>query len=249
MIRNLSRYSVLVVVLAWTQVCVAKDGMDESRQFAKSKDFAGRSIPSLAYDLIDLARPPEIQGKKSASLLGWIYKDGIEKAGNEFDDQPVKTLLAANLHIELLYKDGYRVGVIRKFLPDRSWQITDVFHHSRHERMTEVCDLRGHKIPPAHLLVGVMRQGDARMQPVPKRPTPKEQAQYRKDNFGKRSPRMCIGDLQRARIAALLNLKTGKLTNYSIKPVTCVSPFFDPCTPDGVGEYPTDINRFPLKSN
>jgi hypothetical protein len=200
------------------------------------KDFAGRPIPKLAHELIDLAKPADIPAKKTAALPGWIYKDGTDRAGNEFENRPVATLLDNDLHIEMLYKKGYRVGVIRKFFPDRSWQIMDLFQHSKHERLTISCDLKGHTIPDGHLLVGVMREGDPRTEPVPPRPTEMEQIRYRKDNFRKSMPRSCIGDLQQARLSATLNLTTGKLTKYSGKPVTCISPYFDPCASDGVTE-------------
>jgi hypothetical protein len=220
---------------------VGSDALAQTDQVQKGKpsvvkDFAGRPIPPLAHELIDLARPPEIPGKKPAALPGWIYKDGTDRAGNEFQGHPVATLSAANLHIEALYKNGQRAGVIRKIHPDRSWQIMDVFFYSKFERMTESCDSNGHVVPEDHLLVGIMRKGDPRRPPVPPRPTEIEQGQYFKDNFGRHMPRSCVGDTQIARIAATLNLITGKLALYSAKPVICISPFFDPCAPDPVAE-------------
>lgn len=205
-----------------------------SKSTEVSKDFAGRTIPPLAHELIDMVRPPDIPGKRTAGLPGWVEKEGAGEAGHEFlNINPRETLFHSKLSIMRLYKDGHRVGVIRKIHPDLSWQIMDVFHHAKNEWMTERCDTNGHSIPPDHLLLGVMRKGDPRKPPVPPRPTEVEQIQYLKANFGRHMPRSCVGDTQKARIAATLNLQTGKLVHYTVKPVICISPFFDPCTPDG----------------
>lgn len=203
------------------------------------RDFAGRPIPQIAHELIDLSLPPQIPGLKPAVLPGWTFKSGAMGAGHEFPGvDPTQKLYANDFHIEMLQKNGQRVGLIRKFFPDRSWQVMDVFHSGKNEWMTERCDSRGHDIPSDHLLVGILHKGDPRQPPMPPRPTEVEQIQYLKDNFGRHAPRSCIGDTQRARVMALINLKTGKLTQYFGRSAVCVSPFFDPCAPDGVAESP-----------
>jgi hypothetical protein len=199
----------------------------------KLTDFSGRAMPELARELVGKSAPPVEPGKKSAPLpSGWIEKGVASIAGADFSFPGSLEYGDTRLYIDQLYKKGSRVGLIRKFDNYRQWTVTDFFAFTYKEQATYQCNATGHQIPANSVLVGFLHGDDPNRQPVPRRPTESEEIKYLKDNFGKHHPRACVGNLQTARKAAILDLTTGKLKPYESKQkVVCVSPFFQPCLP------------------
>ncbi len=221
----------LAITLGLPHVCATEQSQQpKSNSGNVTKDFAGRRLPAIAKELVNFAKPARTIWLVTEPFPGWTYKDGSTEAGSDFEGDPFHALQDAGLALENLYKKGYRVGVVRKTFPDKSWQVMDVFARTDKEIATELCDRAGHDVPENHLLIGIMHANDPNFPPTPPRPTPNEAAAYRKNHpGGVNPPRYCIGNNQKARTAAILNLQTGKLKPYTVKPLVCLSPFFSPC--------------------